>query len=573
MTLAILRATVPDVGGPPDIAIIRTGENTAEAQRQAGIATAAAAAASASETAAAASAVLAEDVVVAAGISPVDDADLVFRVEDEFGFHGFTVLMDGTMAAPGNLSTPSGRETSEFTEEEDDAGYSERDADGYFVAATATEAYAAPASNVCNLMVAGALTDRSFSVVADVAVDAPTFFKLVVATDAAFTEVVFVSTPALPDETLADAAGATWKTVRFEAAGLRPETEYFYRLDSALGAGAAQSLTTLPAAGEAAAFSFVFASCSDMATLRGMYAIANLEPALFLHLGDFGYFDIGTDDVPLHRKSYREIRRQRGTDYLLARVPLVYVPENHDAVLASGYADTYTGTTFDQVMRNAAQAWRETQPHYALPASDGIGMYQAFTVAHCRFIFLDTITYQTASTALGDEQDAWLTEELTAAAADASILRVFLISGNRLDNTSFGWGHFTGADLTALWDLIGSLGLAAKMTMLVGDPHYSAVDDGTNTDFSTAGNVKFPVLVSSNLGVAALSASGTWTWDGVASEFGGTAETFIEVAVDAAGGFVATVYGPPYTTETGSTDAQLAATAATALGAYDTADL
>jgi hypothetical protein len=95
---------------------------------------------------------------------------------------------------------------------------------------------------------------------------------------------------------------------------------------------------------------------------------------------------------------------------------------------------------------------------------------------------------------LGDEQKAWFKQQLLDAKGKYPVV-FWVNTGPWIDEAGVGkdtWGGFTTerrelADFIAENDVTG-------LVMLAGDAHMLAADDGSNSDFSSAGGGGFPVL-------------------------------------------------------------------------------
>ena len=306
-----------------------------------------------------------------------------------------------------------------------------------------------------------------------------------------------------------DMAGATYsgetaagedqnhRVVSLAVDGLSPATRYYYAVeaDGHMDTSRQGTFRTLP--GDAASFEFAFASCARLGSNGAVYdAIREADPLFFLAIGDWHYANIDTNNPDLFRDAYQETLTSPAQAALYRSTSVGYVWDDHD----------YAGNNSDSrsVAREAARlAYRESVPHYPLPAGDGdAAIYQAFTVGRARFIMTDTRSERTptsepdgpSKSMLGVQQKEWLKSELLAA-RDRYPLIVWVNPDPWIDPAGPGkdsWGGYA-TERSEMADFIAENGITGVL-MLSGDAHMLAIDDGTNSDFSTAGNAGFPVF-------------------------------------------------------------------------------
>lgn len=124
-------------------------------------------------------------------------------------------------------------------------------------------------------------------------------------------------------------------------------------------------------------------------------AIRKADPLLYIATGDLHYGNVGVDDVNAFRARYEDVLTSPAQSALYRSTPTAYVWDDHDYGPNDGNAGSVT--------REAARlAYRETVPHYPLPAGDGDeAIYQAFTVGRVRFVMTDTRSERTDESMLG----------------------------------------------------------------------------------------------------------------------------------------------------------------------------
>ena len=153
-----------------------------------------------------------------------------------------------------------------------------------------------------------------------------------------------------------------------------------------------------------------------------------------------------------------------------------------------------TPTARHRLVRAARQAYREVVPHAGVAPGEA-PINQAFTIGRVRFVLTDNRSERTDDSMLGDEQRAWLIDELTASSRTHAARRVGQPRsvdrrGSR-GRRQLGRVRATNArssptrsrrrgSTTWSWS-------AATRT-------WWRIDDGTNSDYSTAGGGGVPRL-------------------------------------------------------------------------------
>jgi hypothetical protein len=146
-------------------------------------------------------------------------------------------------------------------------------------------------------------------------------------------------------------------------------------------------------------------------------------------------------------------------------------------------------------------------PHYPLgPTGGTIG--QAFTVGRVRFIVTDQRSGSTPATArdtatkskLGAAQKAWFKQELINARDNGFPLIVWVCPdpwiGAAIPGDD-GWPGYT-TERTEIANFIRDNRIT-NLTLLCGDMHALAYDDGTNSDYATGGGAPLTVLQAAAL--------------------------------------------------------------------------
>jgi PhoD-like phosphatase len=275
--------------------------------------------------------------------------------------------------------------------------------------------------------------------------------------------------------------------VRLAAAGLAPGIEYRYHIevdgvmDRSRGAGRFRTMPEGPSS-----FTVAFGACARTGSSGSVFdAIAGTQPLLYIATGDLHYGNPDRNDLDRFGALYRQTLTAPAQAALYRSVPVAYVWDDHD------YGPNNSGAGAPS--RPAARtAYRTYVPHYPLPDEGAI--YQAFTAGRVRFVVTDTRSERTAGSMLGARQLGWLERELVSASRSHALV-VWVnpdpwISPGRPDADD--WGGYD-AERRRIADTIARAGIR-NLVMVAGDAHMVAIDDGTNTDYSTAGHPGFPLL-------------------------------------------------------------------------------
>ena len=327
--------------------------------------------------------------------------------------------------------------------------------------------------------------------------------------------------------------GAFDRVLEFRLSELAPDTRYHFgvELDGELDMVRTGSFRTFPDARQPVRI--VLASCARIGSNGKVFdAIRELDPALYVCLGDFHYGDNFVDDVDDYRQVF-DVQLTRPAQAALYRsVPIAYVWDDHDY----GPNDSHR----DVPSRNAAMlAYREYVPHYGLAGPD-TAIYQAFSVGTIRVILTDSRSardphqvHDTASKSmLGAEQRDWLLAELVASSATNDLV-VWVNPVPWIDDAEArgdSWAGYTH-ERAIIADHIADNGID-NLVMVAGDAHMVAIDDGTHSNYSSTPGPAFPVMHVAALDRPGSTKGGPYTSGPIA---GGGQFGFIDVAVAADG--------------------------------------
>jgi hypothetical protein len=279
------------------------------------------------------------------------------------------------------------------------------------------------------------------------------------------------------------------RVVRWRVEGLEPGTAYSYAVvvdghrDGGRGTGGFRTAPAGPAA-----ITVAVGSCARTGSNGAVFdAIRAVDPDLYVAAGDMNYGNVSDDDPDAFLALYDRVLTAPAQAALHRAVPAAYMWDDHD--YGSNNADATSAS------RDAARtAYRQAVPHYQLLAEPGGAIYQAFTMGRVRFLLTDTRSERTETSMLGRRQLAWLLDELRAASHTHALV-VWVNPDPWIAPPEPGqddWGGYAG-ERRRIADAIAEAG-THNLVMLSGDAHMVALDDGTNSDYSTDGGGGFPVL-------------------------------------------------------------------------------
>lgn len=215
----------------------------------------------------------------------------------------------------------------------------------------------------------------------------------------------------------------------------------------------------------------------------------------FGHLGDLHYYNLGqTPTFPdstlaNYRAGYDDVLAQPRQARLYREIAWQHVWDDHEF----GPNDS-DGTHVDKA--NAAQVYREREPHYPLGESDAI--YHSFTVGRVLFIASDVRYYRSpnddpddaSKTMLGADQKAWMEDLLSSSTAEAL---VWLMPSQWLGTSSDSWDSFQ-TERDELASMLADHGWLGRMVMVYADRHAIGIDSGGSNQWGS-----FPIMQAAAL--------------------------------------------------------------------------
>ncbi|MGI8701852.1 MAG: alkaline phosphatase D family protein [Nocardioidaceae bacterium] len=296
-----------------------------------------------------------------------------------------------------------------------------------------------------------------------------------------------------------DAGWNTWAVT-----GLRPGSQYYYRLSDTPVGGAPQPIgdvakfKTLQAVGVPCTIRIAVGSCEQTtpAKTAAFDDIAAWGPDRTVHLGDLGYPNDLSEDPLTHTNNWARNSTDPGIHKIQSIACMDYLVSDHDG---NGTGSSNRPNYHDVVTAANITAWRQVVPaRMADKRVQPRGRWRSDVEGNVRFVKLDTRaldkTDTTAvatdprspdSTMLGPFQLTWLNSEIDAAALARQLVVIF--SDCAWNGTSPG--PPIPASYADKWpsyiyerDLISDYAAArgAQLFIVFGDSHGLQQDDGTH---------------------------------------------------------------------------------------------
>jgi hypothetical protein len=341
---------------------------------------------------------------------------------------------------------------------------------------------------------AGATTSRSTTVVARTA-DPAGRVRLAMSTSPALSDPIW-SPPGRSTE-------QNHLVTRLDVEGLQPDTAYWWavEVDGRLDRARSGRMRTMPEG--PASFSLAVSACARSRSNGAVFdTIRGARPLAFLILGDLHYANIADDDPGRFRDALDLVLSAPGQSALYRSTSTAYVWDDHDYSDNDGDASSASRPAAHQVYR----AW---VPHHPLVGDgDSAPIGQSFVAGRVRVVMTDTRSDRSPPDEvapperdmLGPRQEAWFADELAAARAAGQVVLWASTSPwiGAANPTSDTWAGYD-ASRRRVADLIVAAGMQDRLVMVAGDAHMVALDDGTNTDYSSSGAGGFPLLQAAAL--------------------------------------------------------------------------
>ena len=133
---------------------------------------------------------------------------------------------------------------------------------------------------------------------------------------------------------------------------------------------------------------------------------------------------------------------------------------------------------------------------FGVPGEENADLMLSLADSGVRFVLTDTRSERTDESMLGQAQLDWLIGELVEASRTHGLV-VWANSVPWVSASSDSWGGWP-RERRRIADALAEADVD-NLVMISGDAHMVALDDGTSTDFSTAGAGGFPLLQAAAL--------------------------------------------------------------------------
>lgn len=297
--------------------------------------------------------------------------------------------------------------------------------------------------------------------------------------------------------------------VKLTAQGLLPNTDYYYgfEINGVLRTenNSRGHFRTFPLG--AGSFKIAFASCGDfrVPSQSAYDAIVAEQPLMFINTGDLHYIDTNSTNISDYYRNYDSVLQHPNQSAVYRNMSMAYIWDDHDFC-----GNDSDGTAVGR--DTARRAYNEFVPHYPYAINSG-PIAQAFTIGRVRVIITDLRSAASPhdqldnadKTHMGQEQKAWFKQELINA-RDADCPMILWVSSTpwigREESGDDDWSVYA-YERREIANFIKANHIK-NLTLLCGDMHALAFDDGSHSDYANGGGA--PLIV---LHAAALTAEGS----------------------------------------------------------------
>jgi len=302
--------------------------------------------------------------------------------------------------------------------------------------------------------------------------------------------------PAYSSSTSVDAQGIA----KIVVTGLSPETRYWWRGEdnSVIDDSRTGTFVTPPTEGSPASYTFIASGDAGLGGDGGYTGTELLPHRISNHpvhkiiaermvaedwlanieLGDILYYNFGADvgdTLTDYRRGYDDLFLQPNQVELFQSGNFIHIWDDHD--YGPNDSDgTHPGKP------NAAQVFREREPHHALPESGAI--YRTWTWGRVQVVIWDCRYHRSptaeadspSKTMLGADQKAWFQGVLASSTAEVMIV---ISPVQWITGITDSWPGYT-YERQEVADMITSSGWAGRMVMISADSHKLAIDTGAS---------------------------------------------------------------------------------------------
>lgn len=278
---------------------------------------------------------------------------------------------------------------------------------------------------------------------------------------------------------------------------LEPGTLYYWRplavRNGAKFPGPVATFRTSPGAGAAVRFAYGCCTSGRITEYPSFESARELEPAFYLHSGDWGYADLTcvARRADHFQARWMRLLRERNVAGMLAQVPLMFWQDDHDYQGDNGWSETvqeYTVGAFDELHANPDDDYFEVV----------YGDVHVWCL-DCRLHASDPEAPDDASkTRIGFEQKEWLKQGMAASQAPVKVVASAMVFRNKVPEDP-GWHNVYSTERDELLEFFSTVD--GTVFILSGDSHgqrlihhfefgelYEINSSGTDFDGGSQGN-------------------------------------------------------------------------------------
>jgi len=297
-------------------------------------------------------------------------------------------------------------------------------------------------------------------------------------------------------------------TGKAELDSLLPNTQYYYRLEinDTIDAFEGYSGTFITPADGAFSYKIAFGSCMVTGSNSSIFEqIASENPLMFISTGDLHYENINNNCANNFAQAYYRVFSSPAQSELYRSTAFAYMWDDHDY----GNNNSDASATCKE---EAIAAYQKFIPHYPLAfRGDSDPVSQAFTLGRVRFILTDLRSQKVkpeydgcervkVGTNFGSEAHlGWFQDQMLIAKDSGQV--VVWLTGIPYINHEGGpnyecdeddnWGGFP-EERQAIANFIKEHQI--PISIIAGDAHMVAIDDGSNSDYAEGGGAPIPVF-------------------------------------------------------------------------------
>ncbi|HYO60654.1 MAG TPA: alkaline phosphatase D family protein, partial [Actinomycetota bacterium] len=257
--------------------------------------------------------------------------------------------------------------------------------------------------------------------------------------------------------------------------------------------GPAATFRTPPPAGAPVRFAYGCCTSGRITEYPSFERARELEPAFYLHSGDWGYADLTcvARRADHFQARWMRLLRERNVAGMLAEVPLMFWQDDHDYQGDNGWSETvqeYTIGAFDELHANPSDDYFDVR-----------GGDVHVWCLDCRLHASDPEAPDDANkTRIGFEQKEWLKRGMSESTAPVKVVASAMVFRNKVPEDP-GWHNVYSTERDELLEFFSSVD--GTVVILSGDSHgqrlihhfefgelYEINSSGTDFDGGSQGN-------------------------------------------------------------------------------------